>query len=72
MSVTLGHDVGANNLYIGLSTDTKPVDGAVQFFSQFYEYDTGHRYRWVGTVAGWVEDLLGDPLGDFSVNQTSY
>ncbi len=37
----------SNQLFIGLSSDKKPT--IADFSAQFYEYDTGKTYIWIGT-----------------------
>lgn len=53
----------SNTLYIGLSSDTKPVGLSVEFSAQFYEYDTAKTYLWTGSSrqapdqGQWIEYL---------------
>ena len=68
----------ARNMYIGLSSDQKPI-GQIEFAAFFYEYDTGRTFIWTGAnvaapaAAQWVEYLplyptvfLDNPLGTIS------
>ena len=56
----------AATMYMGLSSDTKPVVG-VEFACQFYEWDTGRMFIWTGSnvnspAAGqWVEYFAPAP-----------
>ena len=45
--------VTGHQKWIGLSTDTKPIDGPVG--SEFYELNTGQGFIWNGSI--WVEDI---------------
>jgi hypothetical protein len=62
--------VESRQLYLGLSTDTKP--GGAEFAARFYEYDTGKTYLWTGAPAApaqgqWIEYLPLYPVAfDFA------
>lgn len=61
----------ATTMWIGLSTDTKPLAG-VQFAAMFYESDTGKTYIWTGSNVNapasgqWVEYLPAYPVDLFT------
>ncbi len=61
MAVTSG--VISRTMFMGLSSDTKPLGPMIDFAAQFYEYDTGKTYIWTGSQAvapaagQWVEYL---------------
>ncbi len=61
----------SRTLWIGLSTDTKPMAG-VEFAAQFYEYDTGKTYIWTGSAVNapaagqWVTYIPSYPVQFFN------
>lgn len=66
----------SRTLYIGLSTDAKPVN--VEFSARFYEYDTGRTFIFTGSnvpdpaTGQWVEYLPLYPAALFDPSNPNF
>jgi len=53
----------SNQLFIGLSSDTKPA--LCDFSAQFYEHDTGKTYIWTGNNTVSMANTSSPPQGQW-------